>query len=88
MKWISGDLAIQTDANGNYFGSVNGLTGFVTTKPILGIAQRIGLAGSEATLPRCSFWVPNGVTAYGYLMVRGDPVRGGTTYFRVSAFQT
>ena len=88
MKWISGDLPIQTDANGDYYGMINGLTGFTTTKPILGIAQRIGLAGTEGSLPRCTFWVPTGVTAYGYLMVRGDPVKGGTTYFRVAAVQT
>ena len=89
--YISPDLGLVTDANGNWFGTVNisGMYGPAGGQiPILGVAERIGLAGSEASLPDCTFWVPsNANAAWGYLMIRGDPIRNGTAYFRVSAFE-
>ena len=89
--YISPDLGLVTDANGNWFGTVNisGMYGPAGGEvAILGVAQRIGLGGTEASLPDCTFWVPPSANgAWGYLMIRGDPVKGGTTYFRVSAFE-
>ena len=89
--YISPDLALVTDANGNWFGTINisGMYGPAGGQiPILGVAERIGLAGTEASLPDCTFWVPSNANgAWGYLMVRDDPIRSGTAYFRVSAFE-
>jgi hypothetical protein len=85
LQYISGDQAVTTDSNGNAFVQkpISGLAS--AGGPILGFAQRIGLAGSEPTLPYCTFWAVNNTT--GYLMVRGDPVHSGTAWFRYGAIQ-
>jgi hypothetical protein len=85
MKFISNDLPVTTDSNGNALirQSISGL--FKSGPPILGFAQRIGLAGTEPTLPNCTYWPTD--TVNGWLMVRGDAVHGGTAWFRYGALQ-
>jgi hypothetical protein len=91
-KYISGDFDKPMDGNGNFFGTVP-VTGLRppdgnNNPPILGVAQRIGVSGTEATLPRVTFWVPqNSGGNFGWLMVRGDFQRNLPAWFRVAAFQ-
>jgi hypothetical protein len=84
LKFISGDQGVFVDANGNAL-VVEPLSNLVSGPPILGFAERIGLAGTEATLPLCTFWATS--STQGLLMVRGDPVRNGTAWFRYGALQ-
>lgn len=85
-KFISGDLAVATDASGNASQLIS-VTGLEAGVPAFGIAQRIGLTGSEASLPVATFQIDLGSAAFGRLHVRNDPVKSGTTFWRVCGIQ-
>lgn len=85
-KYISGDLAIATDASGNASKMIP-VSGLEPGVPAFGMVQRIGLAGTEPTLPNATFQVDLESAAFGRLHVRNDPVKSGTAYYRVAAIQ-
>lgn len=84
-KFISPDLAVATDASGNGR-LIVGVEGLRPNFPAVGFAQRIGLVGTEPVLPNASFSVAAD-SSFGVLNFRGDPVKSGTSYWRVAAIQ-
>jgi hypothetical protein len=92
--WVSNDFPISLDANGNYFGLVDIPPGFLYAPAtgqvkMQGFAQRTGIpTDGTAELPDCTFWVPSDLNGTkGRLMVRGDPIRFTTGYFKVGVWQ-
>lgn len=89
-KFISGALQVSTDANGNAT-LVVAVSDLAPGVPAFGVWQRIGLTGTEDAgnpegFPEATFQVDDSAV-WGRLYVRGDPVKNGTAFYRVAAFQ-
>lgn len=96
-RYISDDLAIALDSSGNAIvvTPIPASAGFIAGQKAACDAKRIGLAGTEASLPIIMPAIgedtSKGVNADGRFyvrsVIRGDPVRPGTGYLKVSAWQ-
>jgi hypothetical protein len=96
-KYISDDLAVSFDAKGNAIvvTPIPSYAGFVSGQKASCYAQRIGLAGSEPFLPAIASSINEDTTkpvgATGRFVIRtvviGDPVRPGTGFLKISAWQ-
>lgn len=87
LKFISGDLAVATDSQGNANVVINP-TGLRQGIPAFGSAQRIGATAANDLPDAVTYQVDTtGPVAIGRLLVKGDIVKNGTAYFRVMAMQ-
>lgn len=82
-KWLSGDTAFTTNTLGNGMVRVQVPIGaLVSGRTVQALPQRIGIAGTETTMPTFGANVATDLS-YVDVYVRGDPVHGGTGYLRL-----
>lgn len=84
-RYISPDIPITTDANGNWSGWLD-LVGLKPNLSTVVQVSRIGLAGIETRLPSVEAQA-NAEATRAFVMLKGDEVRGGQAYIKLLAVQ-